>query len=58
MAAGTSGRWGRFCSPCLGLRRFPAREEIVAQLEEYLRHLQAEAKGVEERIAELRKGET
>jgi hypothetical protein len=42
----------------LGLRRFPAREEIVAQLEEYLRHLQAEAKGVEERIAELRKGET
>jgi len=36
-------------------RQFPTREEGIAQLEEYARELQAEAKGVEERIAELRK---
>jgi hypothetical protein len=38
-----------------GQRRFPTREEIIAELEEYLKQLKAEAKGVEERIAELRK---
>jgi len=37
------------------LRHFPTREEIVEELEEYLKQLRAEAKGVEERIAELRK---
>ena len=36
-------------------RRFISQEEIVARLEEYLKQLQAEAKGVEERIAELKK---
>ena len=36
-------------------RRFPTREEVIAQLEEYAKQLQAEARGVEERIAELRK---
>ena len=36
-------------------RRFLTREEVIAQLEEYLKNLQAEARGVEERIAELRK---
>ena len=36
-------------------RRFIPREEIAARLEEYLKQLQAEAKGVEERLAELRK---
>ena len=38
------------------VRRFITREEQVAWLEEYLKQLQAEAKGVEERIAELRAG--
>ena len=36
-------------------RRFPTREETIGRLEEYLKQLQAEAKGVEERIAELKK---
>ena len=36
-------------------RRFISQEEIVSRLEEYLKQLQAEAKGVEERIAELKK---
>jgi len=36
-------------------RHFIPREEIIAKLEEYLKQLQAEAKGVEERIAEMRK---
>ncbi len=36
-------------------RRFISKEEVIAQLEEYLKQLQAEAKGVEERIAELKK---
>ena len=35
-------------------RRFIPREEIIARLEEYLKQLHAEAKGVEERIAELK----
>ena len=36
-------------------RRFVSREEVINNLEEYLKQLQAEAKGVEERIAELKK---
>jgi hypothetical protein len=36
-------------------RRFISQEEMGAQLEEYLKELRAEAKGVEERIAELKK---
>jgi hypothetical protein len=36
-------------------RRFISREEVVNRLEEYLKQLQAEAKGVEDRIAELKK---
>jgi hypothetical protein len=36
-------------------RHFIPREEIITRLEEYLKQLQAEAKGVEERIAELNK---
>ncbi len=36
-------------------RRFVSREEIIPELEEYLKQLQAEAKGVEERIVELKK---
>ena len=38
-------------------RRFISREEIAAKLEEYLKQLYAEAKGVEERLAELKKGQ-
>ena len=43
----------------MGFRRhFIPREEIIARLEEYLKQLQAEAKGVEEHITELKtKGE-
>ena len=47
---------GCCCHPEFGLRRFPTREEMVAQMEDYLKQLQAESKGVEERIAEFRKG--
>ena len=45
------------CAPGFGRRRFLTREEIIGQLEEYLKQLRAEAKGVEERIAELKKGQ-
>ena len=37
------------------MRRFPTKEEIIPRLEEYLKQLNLEAKGVEERIAELKK---
>jgi len=36
-------------------RHFISREEMVSNLEEYLKQLKAEAKGVEERIAEMKK---
>jgi hypothetical protein len=36
-------------------RHFVSREEVITRLEEYLKQLQAEAKGVEERIAEMKK---
>ncbi len=36
-------------------RRFISKEEIIAKLQEYLKQLQAEAKGVEERIDGLKK---
>ena len=39
----------------LGQRRFPTKEEIIEGLEEYLKQLKAEANGVEERLAELKK---
>lgn len=45
------------CTPGYPHRRFITREEIIAQLEEYLKNLQAEAKGVEEHIAELKKAD-
>ncbi len=35
-------------------RRFVSREEIIERLEDYLKQLQAEAKGVEEHIAKLK----
>ena len=48
--------WGCCCGPSYGTRRFPTRKEILAELEEYLEQLQAEIKGVEEHIAEIKKG--
>ncbi len=36
-------------------RRFITKDEIIAHLESYLMQLKAEAAGVEERIAELKK---
>ena len=36
-------------------RGFIRREEVIDNLEEYLKDLQSEAKGIEERIAELKK---
>ncbi len=36
-------------------RRFVSREEVISNLEEYLKQLQAEAKGVEEHLAKLKK---
>lgn len=51
-------QWRRHGDCGCGLRRFPTREEIIGGLEEYLKQLQAEAKGVEERIVELRKEQT
>ena len=35
-------------------RHLRTREERIARLEEYLKELQAEAKAVEERVAELK----
>jgi hypothetical protein len=35
-------------------RHFISRDEVITRLEEYLKQLQAEAKGVEEHIAELK----
>ena len=43
------------CRGGFGPRRFFTREETIAQLEEYLNSLKAEAKGLEEHIAELKK---
>jgi hypothetical protein len=38
-------------------RRFISKEEIINQMEDYLMQLRAEATGVEERIAEIKKGQ-
>ena len=55
----TRHQWGHnvggCCMPHHGVRRFFTREEIIAELEEYLTELRAEVKGVEERLAELKK---
>ena len=48
-------RRGHGFGPRFG-RRFISNEEVIAGLEEYLEQLRAEASGVEERIAELKKG--
>jgi hypothetical protein len=46
--------WGCCCTTGWE-RRFPAREEIIGELEEYLKEFKAEVKGVEEHIAGLKK---
>jgi hypothetical protein len=53
------GHWQHGC--CCGgghpsgfQRRFSTREEEAAALEDYLKELEAEAKGVRERLAEIR----
>ena len=43
------------CLPGHGRRRFHTREEVISGLEEYLNDLRSEIKGVQERIAELKK---
>jgi len=47
--------WGCCCGSGYGMRRFRTKKEILAELEEYLEQLQAESKGVEEHIAEIKK---
>ena len=49
--------WGYCCKPSHGRRRFLTRDEIINELEEYLKELRSEIKGVEERIAGLKKGD-
>ena len=56
----TSGEVGHHQSGCCcgaghGFRQFPTKEEMIARLEDYLKNLQAETKGVEEHLAELKK---
>ena len=46
---------GCCCAPAHHVRHFPTREEIVGQLEGYLESLRAQAKAIEERIAEFKK---
>jgi len=46
--------WNYCCSTGYLQRRFPTKEEVTKELEEYLKQLKDEAKGVEEQIAELR----
>ena len=59
MCGGHHG-WGAGASCCCGghpsgfHRRFSTREEETAGLEDYLKELEAEAKGVRERLAEIR----
>jgi hypothetical protein len=47
---------GCCCDTGYTQRHFPTKEESIEELQEYLKQLKAEAKGVEERIAEFRKG--
>ena len=51
---GRGMRHGRGFEPGFG-RRFISKGEVIARLEEYLNQLKAEASGVEEHIAELKK---
>jgi hypothetical protein len=63
MSEATHGRGGKECGCgdgcCCGSadlqRRFQAKAEQIAALEEYLRKLNLETRAVEERMAELRR---
>ena len=46
---------GCCCSSGHGQRHFYSKDEMLEHLQEYLKQLQAEVKGVEEHIAELAK---
>ncbi|MDD5038755.1 MAG: hypothetical protein PHN78_05500 [Dehalococcoidales bacterium] len=46
---------GCCCHPGYGMRRFPTREEMITETEEYLKQLHAEVKGVEEHLSELKR---
>jgi len=41
------------CSHNRAPRRFPTKQEVREELTEYLQQLKAEAKGVEEKLAEM-----
>ncbi len=41
------------CGHSQAIRRFPTKQEIKEELTEYLQQLKAEAKGVEEKLANL-----
>jgi hypothetical protein len=44
------------CSHNRAPHRFPTRQEVREELTEYLQQLKAEAKGVEEKLAEMETG--
>lgn len=48
---------GGGCSSAHAYRRFYSNEETIKQLQDYLEQLRFEAKGVEEYINQLKKGE-
>ena len=48
---------GGCCALSHGHRRFYTKEEVINHLEEYLKQLQAEAKGVEEHINTLKQAD-
>jgi hypothetical protein len=56
---GHRGHGGCCCQPggCQGhpfRRHFPSRQERISRLEEHLKEVRAEAKAVEERLAEMK----
>ena len=52
----SSHHGGCCCTSGHGNRRFFTQEEMIKHLEDYLKQLQSEAKGVEEHIEKLKKG--
>jgi len=55
MRGGWHHHYGWCCHPGHYVRRFPTKEEMIAEMEEYLKQLRAEVRAVEERLAELKK---
>jgi hypothetical protein len=52
----SSHHGGCCCTSGHGNRHFFTQEEMIKHLEDYLKQLQSEAKGVEEHIEKLKKG--